>query len=74
MIETLEVEQVARLIHISQNYVWTLVRKGEIPPPIHVSKRGRIWKSTDFDAFFERRRGRREDDGESSRAEQRKAG
>jgi predicted DNA-binding transcriptional regulator AlpA len=58
--EMLNVVEVAALIRVTRNYVWTLVRRGEIPQPIHVSKRARVWKRSDFDAFFEHRRGRRD--------------
>jgi hypothetical protein len=40
--ETLDVTEVAKLLHLSRNYIWRLAKNGKIPRPVHISPRGRV--------------------------------
>ena len=44
----LRLEQVLRLIPLSESTWWTGCREGRFPQPIHLSKRVTVWKASDI--------------------------
>lgn len=50
--ELLTVKDVAVKLTISVTTVWRLIRKGDLPAPIHIGGQAR-WKRKDIDAFID---------------------
>ena len=48
----IRVRQVIERLAISRTTLWRLIKKGEFPPPVKISKYASAWVDTDVEAYI----------------------
>jgi predicted DNA-binding transcriptional regulator AlpA len=51
--------QLAEFLGVSRRTVWTMVARGQLPPPLHISRNVVRWEADTLAEFIEQLRGRR---------------